>query len=177
MKTYTEFNLATLPRMVKFAELNISECWLMNFSYKQNFANVISKIAKFKSRCKISSYRVHVLECGYDVVGMRDNGEIWHSAYLSSHTLRNLLRSWLSCSPAMQTSSPMTISMITLCVSSRKLHRNSNLNPALRYAIHNGAWKSRQLYITLTEGSMRTVNFDPINVLTLLEYGLKYGIA
>ena len=94
----------------------------------------------------------------------------------------------------MQTSSPMTISTITLCVSSRKLHRNSNLNPALRYLTHKGGWNSQQLYITLTgrsinscsqwfsekfflyftptEGSMRTANFDLINALTLLEYGL-----
>ena len=33
MKIYTEFNLATLPRMVKFKELNVSEFLFLNFSY------------------------------------------------------------------------------------------------------------------------------------------------
>ena len=33
MKIYTEFNLATLPRMVKFMELNISEFQFLNFGY------------------------------------------------------------------------------------------------------------------------------------------------
>ena len=34
MKTYTEFNLATMLRIIKFTELNISDFELYKLSYK-----------------------------------------------------------------------------------------------------------------------------------------------
>ena len=76
MKIYTEFNLATWLRLVKFTELNIGKFWLLNFNYigyhweisknkiisKSKFSNfAISEIAKLKSHWKFSSCRVHVV--------------------------------------------------------------------------------------------------------------------
>ena len=42
MKIYTEFDLATSLRLVKFMELNVSEFWVFNFTYI-NYHYKISK--------------------------------------------------------------------------------------------------------------------------------------
>ena len=44
MQIYSEFDLATLPRMVKFAELNISVIWLFTFSLYKPSLNYFLKI-------------------------------------------------------------------------------------------------------------------------------------
>ena len=43
MKIYTEFDLATWPRLLKFTELNISSLWLLNFDYNISYHWQISK--------------------------------------------------------------------------------------------------------------------------------------
>ena len=73
MKVNTEFNLATLPRIVKFSESNISEFWFLNFSNISHHWKIlknlwlaelkfsefpIGEIANFKFRWKFLYTRI-----------------------------------------------------------------------------------------------------------------------